>query len=134
MVTSSAALLTLDNKPPSGVVSSLLHIAFGPLMQTVYKDAALVRSLRVLNALTQRQDIGDLAEPALDTLGLSAETTVDPFTGKQLMVHKLASGWLIYSVGPDLKDDGGKLNHHHDIGLEPPDTGVPDDDALPPSS
>jgi hypothetical protein len=31
-----------------------------------------------------------------------------PFTGERLVYHAAGSGWVLYSVGPDRKDDGGK--------------------------
>jgi hypothetical protein len=33
---------------------------------------------------------------------------VDPYDGKPLRYKKLKNGYLIYSIGPNLKDDGGK--------------------------
>ena len=37
-----------------------------------------------------------------------AATPVDPFDGQPLRYRKQGSGYLLYSIGPDLKDDGGK--------------------------
>ncbi len=42
----------------------------------------------------------------------------NPFTEQPLIVRKLGSGWLIYSVGRDLKDDGGDVDVHDD-GIAP---------------
>jgi hypothetical protein len=44
---------------------------------------------------------------------------VDPFTDEPLHVKKTPRGWLVYSVGPDFKDDGGKLDGRSDIGVGP---------------
>ncbi|HET7624458.1 MAG TPA: hypothetical protein VFM25_04275, partial [Verrucomicrobiae bacterium] len=33
---------------------------------------------------------------------------LDPFDGKPLRYKKLAHGYIVYSIGPDLEDDGGK--------------------------
>jgi hypothetical protein len=38
------------------------------------------------------------------------EVLLDPFDGKPLRYRKTADGVLIYSVGPDGKDDGGKID------------------------
>jgi len=35
-------------------------------------------------------------------------------------LKKLSDGWLIYAVGKNLKDDGGKLADLEDVGLGPP--------------
>jgi len=32
----------------------------------------------------------------------------DPFSGKPLVYHRTATGYLLYSIGPDGKDDGGR--------------------------
>jgi hypothetical protein len=70
---------------------------------------AVLRSLRVVNALQTHipKDSGQI--PKLSELGLPAETTKDPFNGEPLHVKRLPRGWLVYSVGEDLADDGGKL-------------------------
>jgi len=38
---------------------------------------------------------------------LLAEVPEDPFTGAELKYRRTEKGYLIYSVGPDRKDDGG---------------------------
>lgn len=37
-----------------------------------------------------------------------AEIPIDPFSDKPLVYRKTASGFILYSFGPDFKDDGGK--------------------------
>ncbi len=58
--------------------------------------------------------------PKLSELGLPAEATIDPFNGEPLHVKRLPQGWLVYSVGRNLQDDGGKLDDNSDIGVGPP--------------
>jgi hypothetical protein len=70
---------------------------------------AMVRSLRVLSALQTHVPKGSSKIPRLGELGLPVATTTDPFNGELLHVKRLPEGWLIYSVGEDLTDDGGKL-------------------------
>jgi hypothetical protein len=69
--------------------------------------------------------------PQLRKLGLSAAATVDPFSGGGLSIKKTARGWLVYSVGPNLKDDGGKIEDpiDGDIGLGPPPVAKADEPA-----
>ena len=61
--------------------------------------------------------------PKLSDLGLPAETIVDPFNGGSLHVKKTPRGWLVYSVGPNFKDDGGNIWEHDpktsDVGVGP---------------
>ena len=42
------------------------------------------------------------------TPGYLTTTPVDPFDGQLLRYGKRAAGYVLYSIGPDLKDDGGK--------------------------
>jgi hypothetical protein len=84
------------------------------------RNRAMVRSLRVLNALQRKADPNAKDPPKLSNLGLAPEVTMDPFDGQPLRVRKLPQGWLIYSVGPNRIDDGGVLDQNTDVGLGPP--------------
>ncbi len=57
--------------------------------------------------------------PDLTTFGLPAEATVDPFNGQPLRVKRDPRGWVVYSVGPNGKDDGGRFENAADIGVGP---------------
>ena len=75
----------------------------------------------MLNALQTHVPAGSNVVPKLTELGLPAETITDPFTGEPLHVKKTPQGWLVYSVGPNFRDDGGKLDDPHgDVGVGPP--------------
>ena len=86
------------------------------------RTQAEIRSLRVLNALQTHAPAGTDATPKLSELGLPIETTTDPFTGEPLHVKETPQCWLVYSVGPNLRDDGGKLDDPRDgdVGVGPP--------------
>jgi hypothetical protein len=47
---------------------------------------------------------------ALQTAGFLAKLPADPFNGASLRLGRLGDGIVIYSLGPDGKDDGGKLD------------------------
>ena len=47
-----------------------------------------------------------------DLQALGAQDLVDPFTGKPLVYRPEPNGFLLYSVGPDLTDDGGREYDH----------------------
>jgi hypothetical protein len=49
------------------------------------------------------------APAALDDLAnkLSHEAMIDPFTGDPLRYRREDNGWVLYSLGPNMKDDGG---------------------------
>ena len=57
--------------------------------------------------------------PALSDLGLPPAATTDPFSGEPLQLKKLPEGWLVYSVGTNLVDDGGELDEFQDVGAGP---------------
>jgi len=44
---------------------------------------------------------------SLDLLGVDSSLLVDPFNGESLIYKPQGSDYLLYSVGPDLKDNGG---------------------------
>jgi hypothetical protein len=94
-----------------------------PVLRVVHdamtRVQAQLRALRVLNALLQREQAGGTGEPALTDLGLPADVVTDPFNGEPLHIKKLPAGWLIYSVGQNLEDDGGDLTDYLDVGLGP---------------
>jgi len=85
---------------------------------------AKARCLRIVNAWATRNDFN----AAVEKLGLPKERLIDPFDGQRLRVKPTPSGPIVYSVGPDLKDDGGKLEAPPtggpgwDWGLGPPPT------------
>ena len=57
----------------------------------------------------------------LNSLVLPKEAIVDPFDGQPLRIKRTEMGPIVYSVGDDLKDDGGKLDYPSptDVGLGP---------------
>ncbi len=101
------------------VVVDLLRPALDAGRQAGERTRALVRSLRVLNVIQTRTAPKPGEVPALATLGLPASTTTDPFNGQPLIVKHLATGWLVYSVGPNLEDDGGTIADYSDVGFGP---------------
>jgi hypothetical protein len=100
--------------------------SLGPVLKAQFEGVtrvkALICSLRVLNALQSHVTAGSNEVPKLTDLGLPAEAITDPFTGTPLHVKKTPQGWLVYSVGPNLQDDGGKIDDptNGDVGVGPP--------------
>lgn len=88
----------------------------------ITRSRAMIRCLRVLNALQAHVPAGSNEIPKLTELGLPAETITDPFTGDPLHVKKTPQGWVVYSVGPNFQDDGGKVDDptNGDVGIGPP--------------
>src|SRR5262245_15918067 len=50
------------------------------------------------------------------------ELPTDPFDGSPLRYNRLASGYLIYSVGQDGRDNGGKAKSFSSSRTQPEDT------------
>lgn len=100
----------LAEPPRKGIVTSILTPALGSVLQTTFKAKARARAATVLLAATR-------ARLATGTLPEKTETLVpeflmslpqDPFLENGPLVVKIDDdGWLVYSVGPNGKDDGG---------------------------
>ena len=67
-------------------------------------DSAAVVSRLGLAIIDYKKEHGAFP-PDLQALG--AQDLVDPFTGKPLVYRPEPNGFLLYSLGPDLTDDGG---------------------------
>ena len=60
------------------------------------------------------------SEIQLSALWLARGNAIlDPFDGSGIKVRKTKGEWIIYSVGANLKDDGGDLESNLDVGLGP---------------
>ncbi len=108
----------------SVVVFDLLGPPIALSRLTMESSRASIRSLRVLNAL-QAKSVSADEVPKLSELGLPESETIDPFNGQPLIVKKLPEGWLVYSVGRNLADDGGKFDNREDDGVGPPASSNP---------
>jgi hypothetical protein len=86
--------------------------ALGAVYKTSYRFKADVQSVPVIiAALRFKTDKGqcpaDLVE--LQQAGYIKEIPIDPFSDKPLVYKKTADNFTLYSVGFNLKDDGGKV-------------------------
>jgi hypothetical protein len=99
----------------------LLSLSIPAIMKVrAAKDRVLAeaRCLRVLNAL-ERHKVSSDAARALTGLRLPRQGLLDPFSGDLLHVKRVSGGWLIYSVGEDMVDNGGDIARHKDAGVGP---------------
>jgi hypothetical protein len=104
---------------PYGRLATLLEPGLISAREPAERIRAMARSLRVLNALQARVPPGSDQVPSLDSLGLPAGATIDPFNGKPLQVKKTPQGWLVYSLGSNGADDGGTFDKGADVGVGP---------------
>lgn len=107
--------------------------AIGMSVDCEFRRLSLIRCLRVLNALEgYKQRTGKEAE-SVDQLSLPHEATIDPYSGKPLVVKKTEQGWVVYSVWRNNVDDGGRFNFNSgDWGFGPPGYPHERDPVAPP--
>ncbi len=72
-----------------------------------YRGVAQVRMTRAGLALLQYRQAHGAFPPTLDALGL--ERLTDPYTQEPLHYRTEGEGFVLYSVGEDLKDNGGAV-------------------------
>jgi len=105
-------------------LGELLKPALRGALISTYRIQACVRAVRIINALQVKVPADSNKIPTMAELGLPDEVGVDPFNGKPMIIKKLPKGWLVYSVGKNLKDDGGIFdtsgeNRLPDVGFGP---------------
>ena len=84
----------------------------GPLNATFTTMIAQSRITRVgLAALLYRQEQGKYPE---NLAAIHMEKLVDPFSGQALIYRAETHGFIIYSVGPNMRDDGGEATGRHE--------------------
>jgi hypothetical protein len=98
---------------------TMLEPSLAAIRDPAERTRALSRSLRVLNAIQARVPSGSDQVPKLTDLGLPEPATIDPYNGEPLHVKKRPEGWMVYSVGRNLIDDGGIPDYKNDIGAGP---------------
>lgn len=110
-----------DDPKVRGMYGKLVIPGYQATESAAHRVEIQIRMLRVLNALGRRDDPEKEPLADLSDLGLPKSVAIDPFSGKPLIVKKVDGGWLIYSVGENRIDDGGKLGEKKrlDIGLQP---------------
>ncbi len=102
-----------------GALVTLLEPSLVAAREPAERVRAMSRCLRVLNALQSRVVTTSDQLLNLADLGLPPESMIDPYNGEPLHLSKTPAGWLVYSVGRNLTDDGGKLDGITDIGAGP---------------
>ncbi|HEX6960417.1 MAG TPA: hypothetical protein VF175_01010 [Lacipirellula sp.] len=115
--TTPSAKQALSNGP--GGLASLMLPAMQAWFEAANRTNAIMRSLRVCNALQTPAETSPGQPASIDALGLPKEATIDPFSGDPLIIKKRGDDWAVYSVGKDGKDDGGDIHGGKDYGVGP---------------
>ncbi|MCL5280135.1 MAG: hypothetical protein M1376_09535 [Planctomycetes bacterium] len=87
------------------ILTDKLNIANSLDKEFYCGDMATLRLTRAGLALLQYKQAHGVLPPTLDALGVAG--LVDPFTEEPLHYRPEGEGFLVYSVGPDRKDNGG---------------------------
>lgn len=106
----------VDAPKDLGIYGGMISPSIQSCRGTAHRTLALVRCLRILIELQNSMH----NEPTLDQLDLPAATKTDPVSGKPVVILKEDGGWLVYCLGRNRMDDGGKLDTmDSDIGFAP---------------
>ena len=94
-------------------VHILLHIIMPALLRITsidLRNIAHSRTARVALAIERyRLAAGRLTDALTDLIPAYLDAVpTDPFDGNELRYKKLETGFVVYSIGEDLSDDGGK--------------------------
>ena len=95
----------IDELPRRHWLTGKLAPMSGPMKDSYCHMAANVRITRAGLALLAYRQAHGAFPPTLETLGLAG--LVDPFTEKPLLYRAEGDGFVVYSVGEDLNDNGG---------------------------
>jgi hypothetical protein len=104
----------------SVTTGSMLLPAVHAWFEAKNRTIAMLRSLQIYNAIQEFAITNSREANSIIELALPAAATVDPFSGKPLVMKKTDDGWLVYSVGRDGVDDGGNFTNLKDYGVGPP--------------
>jgi hypothetical protein len=107
--------------PPSGhgVLADLLMPAIRASFQANARGIALLRCLRIYNALRQYAEKNGGEATRLDDLSLPHAATIDPYSGEPLRLRHTKEGWIVYTVMENGIDDGGDFKGLKDYGVAP---------------
>jgi hypothetical protein len=103
-----------------GVLADLAIPALDAAYQSNARNLALVRSLRIFNALRLHAEENGHEAQGLNDLPLPKEATIDPFSGEPLKLKHTDDGWIVYSVMENGVDDDGDFIGLKDYGVAPP--------------
>ena len=96
--------------PRYAIITRIILPSLEKVRETAARHQAEVEVCRVGLALKLFKQQAGVYPDTLDALApeFLKFIPVDPFTGKSLVYRKDGDGFLLYSLGPNLKDDGGK--------------------------
>ena len=109
----------LRSETDLGVMADLMIPALQAAYNAEARIVAVMRALRIFNALTLYHTTNGREASGLGNLNLPKESTIDPYTGEPLKLKHTDDGWVIYSVMENGMDDGGDFKELKDFGVAP---------------
>ncbi|MCP4259630.1 MAG: hypothetical protein GY774_19285 [Planctomycetes bacterium] len=99
----------VDSGKRGGFLTRMLMPAFGRIMQIETRHLAHLRATHTALAVERYRLTKGRLPQSLDNLVPTYLETIptDPFDGKNLKYRTLETGFVVYSVGEDLTDEGG---------------------------
>jgi hypothetical protein len=102
-----------------GTLAKLLEPALLAAFQAHARGLAVLRALRIDNALRAFAERNGREATGLDELKLKPAAIVDPYSGQPLKIKNIKDGWIVYSVMQNGVDDGGDFMKLKDFGVAP---------------
>ena len=87
----------------------LMLPSFQHSMMVAYRSRAMVRAVRIINALQEKPPLDSNKIPTMAELGLPDEVGVDPFNGKPMIIKKLPKAGLSIRWAKTSKTMAGKF-------------------------
>jgi len=100
-------------------VIGLLLPALQATQEAANRGTAMLRCLRIVNAIAAYAQENGHEASGLDDLDLPEAATLDPFSGEPLKLQWTDDGWVVYSVFRNGVDDNGDFKEMADWGLGP---------------
>ena len=98
---------------------TLLEPSLTSVREPAERVRAMSRCLRVLNAIQARGEPGSDSAPISPISVFPRKRRSTPTTASRCISRRLPEGWLVYSVGMNLVDDGGTFEKVADVGVGP---------------
>jgi hypothetical protein len=129
--------------PELPILARLIVPAVDKFLQSALRSHALQRCAIISLAAERFRKQSGRWPNSLDELiatGLLKSIPTDPYDGRPIKLRRTDSGLVVYCIGPDGQDDGGKLDRKHrpqagsDVGWQLWDVSQRRQPALPPMS
>ena len=117
----------LNEETGYGIMADLLLPALKAGIVAAHRDTALCRSLRTFSELQRYAEANGREASGIEDLLSLKEAAIDPFSGEPLIARQTDAGWLVYSVGEDGVDNGGRFEKQKDFGIGPPPPALAED-------